>query len=249
MLARECGIPGDDETVGIVKHMTEASFDVAVVKMATAIANEWSEFSLQELAVYCQQAVMSGYNPVARPWECIPVRSDDETRVSLWPTYSSVVADGAEWFDMHGIPWQYRVDGELVSSKEERKQHGIGSEDFLYRCVVEYGKRRRFWQREVGQMVKDGWPYQAAIDQAGACPVWDEAIGYGAASLREGDSGKVASLGALRARRNTWQSVVTPSEMHVARKRRNQTLIQDIHADMTTYEGEGEHDRKRRTKK
>lgn len=223
----------------------DAQFDAAVVRMATAIANEWQAFSLQELAVYCQQAVMSGYNPVARPWECIPVRSDDETRVSLWPTYSSVAADGAEWLEMQQIPWKYRLDGARVASvlKKDREEHGMVDGDRLYRCIIETGKGRRSWQQEVGRLLKDGWPYAAAIEHAGPCPPFEEAVGYGLANEREGDSGKVDSLGALRARRNAWLMIVSPSEMHAARKNRNRTLLQDIRADMTTYEGERPHDR------
>lgn len=222
-----------------------ADFDVAVVKMATAIANEWSEFSLQELAVYCQQAVMSGYNPVARPWECIPVRSDDETRVSLWPTYSSVAADGAEWLTMQGVLWRYIVDGRRVErpGKKDVEAHGLKDGDHLYVCTIEYGRRRRLWQQELGRLMKDGWPYDAAVQHVGACPGLEHATGHGVSSVKDGDSGKAAAVGALRARRNAWQIIVTPSEMHAARQNRNRTLLRDIRSDLTTYEGEAPHDR------
>lgn len=223
----------------------DAQFDAAVVKMATAIANEWQAFSLQELAVYCQQAVMSGYNPVARPWECIPVRSDDGQRVSLWPTYSSVAADGAEWLTMQSVPWRYVEDGKWLSrvTDAEKAEHGMTNGDRLYRCTIEHGRRRRAWQQEIGRLVKDGWPYDAAKAHAGECPAWEAVVGYGVAGVRDGDAAKAGAIGALRARRNAWLKVVTPSEMHAARQHRNRTLLQDIRADMTTYEGERPHDR------
>lgn len=223
----------------------DAKFDVAVVKMATAIANEWQAFSLQELAVYCQQAVMSGYNPVARPWECIPVRSDDDERISLWPTYSSVIADGAEWLQMQNVNWKYLDEGSFVRtpSAEEKESNDLREGDSLYRCVVEHGKARRGWQKQIGQLIKDGWPYASAVDHAGACPMWESVTAYGVVNAGEGDLQRVRSIGAMRARRNAWMKIVTPSEMHAARKQRNKALLQDIEADMTTYEGETHHDR------
>jgi hypothetical protein len=223
----------------------DAKFDVAVVKMATAIANEWQAFSLQELAVYCQQAVLSGYNPVARPWECIPVRSDDGERVSLWPTYSAVIADGAEWLAMQGVNWKYRDEGSAVRSPtpSQKEDNEMLEGDVLYQCVIEHGKARRSWQKEIGRLVKDGWPYEAAAAHVGACPPWDVVTGHGVVGAAEGEPARMRAVGAMRARRNAWLMIVTPSEMHVARKQRSRTLMQDVGADMTTYEGESSHDR------
>lgn len=213
-------------------------FDPLAAKAATAIAHEWMAFDLVELAGYCQQAFMQGFNPVARPWQCIPFRQDDGG-VTLWPTHGAILGDGELALQDAGIRWQW-VERDCVvvdPSEEQKKDFALGEHGLLAKATMQLQVARVKWEREYGRLRGLNWSRDEVIDYLGPTPgQWDTIEAWGV--LRgERDKKQMemairspAELAVLRARRQCMIAAVPGADMQIARHKRFSTkaVMQDI---------------------
>lgn len=212
-------------------------YDRRAALCMTAIINEFPAFDRPELASYCQQALLQSYNPVTRPWECLPIRGDNGI-VTLWPNHFTVITDGAAVLESLGIQWKWIDKGSIVApSDEEREKFKMLQGDVLYRAAIEHNTGQRQWQKAVGRLVKDGWPMDAAFIQAGNKPGWEKAEGFsviraGEEILGEANGRNRNEVGFLRAQRQVWLGLVAPSDMTAVRRKRQGDVMAEVDTDL-----------------
>jgi hypothetical protein len=203
-------------------------FDPLVWQMAAALAYEFPHMTPRQLCVYAQQATIQGYNCCARPFECLPMLDDtDDRKVTLWPNHKQVMADGAKALELERIRWKWLDTGSEVKSPapEQITRYRLEQGDRLFIAEIEHETERRRWQQRVGQLSQDGWPWAAAVAEAGPQPGFQSVAGYAVVRMsemmaEENRERDMTVVGFDRAGRQAWLSLVDPASMTIARRRR-----------------------------
>lgn len=213
---------------------------------ATALAFEFPSFDQTELTNYCQAALIQAYNPVSRPWECLPLRGENGV-VTLWPNHPTVIYDGQAVFESKQIQWQWIDKGSIVAPSDEQiEKYRLQQGDVLYRAAIEHNSALVQWQAAVGRLLSMKWPMDVARQEAGPKPGW--ALAEGFAVIRAGetifgeDNGRTRhDVGYLRALRQLWLGLVAPADMTAVRRRRLRDLDAEVDNDLEREIGKSPH--------